>query len=963
MTTVASDTGIGQKSLHLLERGAELELMRESLRALAAGEHGICIFLEAPAGMGKTSLIQACAEMAQNVGVSVLIARASALESQFAFGVARQLLEPALWRLDPRERFEVLSGPAANAAPVFSGPVTDDAEREDDDRTDAVAPADGSMQLALHALITKLARRHPLLVLVDDIQSCDEPSLRFLAFLARRVAPIQVMLVLASRMPGLWVAPSLRAAFLRDPSVLRLRPRPLSSGAVEALLTDATAQKAEPLFASACRQITGGNPFFLTELVWTMLDEGIAPIEASIERARRLGSEAIELSVRERLERLPPLAGETARAVAVLGDGCSPEWVARLTGSTTEAVVTIADQLRGVGLLSPERELTFLHSILRSAVYDAIPVGERDILHGRAAALAQERHADPEVVAAHLALTSVPADARAGDTFRAAADAALARGAPGTAATYLSRALEMEHDPVERCSLLLRLGGAEARARLPSAAAHLTEVLATTRDPDERVSAALALWSTDSFDGRVAQGLDMLRSARAGADGATDDLLVRLDLELARAARSSRSTAAEGRDRVARLADCTPVISDGLDRVRAGLVAYDAMLANEHRDTVVAMIEQALPISDADFERSESQLLHIPLYTLIFCDEIERARDAIAAVAASAGQRGATVGAVVPVLWGGFASLRAGQLDDAERLATIALAQSTEHSWYFGQAASQLWLGEIALERNEINVAGRIFGAITSALASRPDLDNKGWADQMLHGRALWKLAAGNADGALADLLYIGARHDEFLTPCPAELAWRSNAARCAAALGDGGTALRLASEELDLAQMFAAPRALGIALRVHGEVTGSRASLSDAVSVLERSPALLELARARTALGSHLRRAGRDDEARDLLRAGLEDATRLTATGVARRARDELLAAGGRPPPRPATDDGTLSSSELRVVRFAAQGLSNPDIARALYLSRRTVETHLYHAYRKLGIRSRAELAAAFEG
>jgi DNA-binding CsgD family transcriptional regulator len=948
--TTGADTGAARA--HLLERDAEVRLLGDSIRA-AAGGRGTCVLVEAPAGMGKTSLLQACAAEGIEAGFAVLTARASSLESQYAFGVARQLLESPLQELEPEERAAVLTGPASNAAPLFSELAS----------TGAGDPADaGAMEVALQALIANLARRRPHALLVDDVQWCDEPSLRFLSFLSRRVTPLAAIVVLASRTPGQWVVPSLRAPFLRDPSILRMRPRPLSAAAVEELLSSATAQPVDGAFASACRRMTGGNPFYLTELVREMLELRIAPAEENIGQARAVASDAIDLSVRERIERLEPLAGEVARAVAVLGDGCSPAWAAELTGATTERVIVTADLLRGAGLLAPERGLAFLHPILSSAVYESIPVGQRDILHGRAAVIAHKRHADAEVIAAHLALTSLESDLEVGPTFRAAAGQAMARGAPEIAAAYLRRALETELDADARRSLLLELGRAEARARRPSAAACLAEVIATTRDPNECLNAALALWSTDSFDGKVSEGLDMLRRARAGSDGATPDLMLRLDLELARAARSSRSTAAEGHERIVTLAKAGSPVSAGLDRIRAGLVAYDAMLSNQPCADVVEMLARALPIAEPALEGSESQLLHVPLYTLIFCDEIARAREVLADVAASAERRGATVGAVVPIVWGGYASLRAGELDAAERLATISLARATEHSWHFGRAASQLWLGEIALERGDVAAAGRLFGGIAGVLQSRPDFDDKGWADQMTHGRALWKLAAGNASGALADLLEIGRRHDEFLAICPAELPWRSNAARCAHALGDAESALRLASSELELARAFGGRRALGIALRIHGEVSGSGDSLAEAVSVLEAGPAALELARARVALGAWLRRAGRQHDALQLLQAGLEDAMRLTATAVEREARDELLAAGGRPPARPAVDDGTLSTSELRVVRFAAQGLSNPEIARALYVSRRTVEAHLYHAYRKLGIRSRAELVASFD-
>jgi len=200
---------------------------------------------------------------------------------------------------------------------------------------------------------------------------------------------------------------------------------------------------------------------------------------------------------------------------------------------------------------------------------------------------------------------------------------------------------------------------------------------------------------------------------------------------------------------------------------------------------------------------------------------------------------------------------------------------------------------------------------------------------------------------------------------CPGVIAWRSHAALAHLALGQPAAARRLAEEELGLARRFAGPSAAGVALSVLGLAVGGAEGiecLREATAVLEASPARLELARALVNLGAALRRSGQRVQAREHLHRGLEMATLAGASALASAAHEELLATGARP--RRVFIHGTdaLTASERRVARMAAQGLANPEIAQALFITRKTVENHLSSAYRKLGIASRTELAKTVE-
>ncbi|MEA2443496.1 MAG: hypothetical protein QOJ12_788, partial [Thermoleophilales bacterium] len=200
----------------------------------------------------------------------------------------------------------------------------------------------------------------------------------------------------------------------------------------------------------------------------------------------------------------------------------------------------------------------------------------------------------------------------------------------------------------------------------------------------------------------------------------------------------------------------------------------------------------------------------------------------------------------------------------------------------------------------------------------------------------------------------------------PSVVGWRSTAALASLQLGDRDEAARLAAENLELAEAYGAPRALGIALRVDGVVTGGERgieSLERAVDLLSASGADLEHARALAELGAALRRARRRAEAREPLRAALDLATRCGATPLAERAHAELAATGARPRRVVLSGADALTAREREVAQMAAAGGGNVQIAQALFVTRGTVEKHLEAVFRKLGIHSRDEIAAALIG
>lgn len=189
---------------------------------------------------------------------------------------------------------------------------------------------------------------------------------------------------------------------------------------------------------------------------------------------------------------------------------------------------------------------------------------------------------------------------------------------------------------------------------------------------------------------------------------------------------------------------------------------------------------------------------------------------------------------------------------------------------------------------------------------------------------------------------------------------WRTEAVAAHLALGDTAAAQALAEEELELARRSQAPRGIGIASRSAGLAHGGEARLThleESVSILARSGARLERARALIDYGAALRRAGHRTQAQQPLREGLDLAAHCAASPLVTRANADLVATGARPRRDVLTGIGALTASELRVARLAAEGTTNREIAQTLFVSRRTVEVHLTNTYRKLGIDSRAQL------
>jgi DNA-binding CsgD family transcriptional regulator len=276
--------------------------------------------------------------------------------------------------------------------------------------------------------------------------------------------------------------------------------------------------------------------------------------------------------------------------------------------------------------------------------------------------------------------------------------------------------------------------------------------------------------------------------------------------------------------------------------------------------------------------------------------------------------------------------------------------------WPMGAGFAAAWLGEVLLERGELDEAEETL----AGAAAPPAVYSHIW---VLLARGRLRQAQGRHEEAVEDLRESARRTLGIGLRSPAIAPWRSELARALRELGQTAEARRLVDEELELARGVGAARPIGIALRAKALLeSGDDAIrlLREAAVTLDGSQSQLERARVHADLGTALRQAGAPEPAREHLRLAVDLAHRCGAHPLEDQALAELRATGARPRRRATTGAGALTPSERRIAELASAGRQNREIAQALFVTTATVEFHLRNAYRKLEISGRGELAGA---
>ena len=934
----------------LLERDRELHRLGDLADEACVGR-GRMVLIEGPPGIGKTRLLEAAREQARERGMTVLSARASGLDADFPLGVVRQLFEPLLAAADGDRRASLLHGAAGRAAELLGGaPAVARGLAED------TAPAHLH---ALYWLTANLAEHGPAALAIDDLHWADPGSLRFLRFLLPRLDELPVLVAVAARPAEPGPAREPIEALATDPLAIVLRPEPLSEDAVGALAAG-LGDGADRRFVDACRRATGGNPFLVRELLRELAADGVAPTGAGVPLVRRLAPPTVARAVLLRLARLGDEAGALARAVAVLGEGVPLRRAAALAGVSSDDAAATAATLAGAHILAPGRPLAFAHPILRAAVYADVEPGALAAAHRRAADLLATEGAGADEVAVHLLASEPAADPAVVSTLRDAAGRALGRGAAATAVACLRRALAEPPPVAERGPILFDLASAEVQSGDPGPGTeHFEEAVRVTEDPRARAAYveehALALFAADRRD----DAFRLFERAVEDVGGGDPDMALALEGHMVAMARLERSRMGWARERLARhdgLTGATPG-ERLLLATRAHINAFsrrsDASAAALADDAERALAGGRL----LDEARSWAPPVFLAIDLLLLADRLEPARQVLDKSVEEARRRGsAPAFAFASSIRAGLLA-RAGALADAEADARSSGELSLDQGWFVAIPNGLGSLLGVLVDRGALDDAERFLER--SGMAERPRDADLGF-DRVIHARARLRAARGDFDGAREDLELLGrprARWNTFPTLIPPVLIAPQLAPQ------DREEARAAAATTLSDAHRWGTPRAIGMALHAFALVEEGEPALEllgEAVATLEDSPARLEHARALCDLGAALRRANRRTAAREPLRAALDLADACGARLLAERARQELRAAGGRPRRPRVSGVDALTASERRIARMAAEGLSNPDIAQALFVTTKTVEAHLSNAYRKLAIRSRAELPAA---
>ncbi|HEY6493716.1 MAG TPA: LuxR C-terminal-related transcriptional regulator, partial [Trebonia sp.] len=785
-------------------------------------------------------------------------------------------------------------------------------------------------------------------------QWADQPSLSYLAYLAARIDELPVVLLVAVRSGEHAAGPHVLGWLREAAGRSLLKPRALSLEAVT-VMARAELPAAEPAFIGACAEVSGGNPFLTAELLRAVRAEGTAPTAASAHRVRTLVPDSVLHAVLVRLARLGEPAERLAKAVAVLGDGTPMRQAGVLAGLDGPEAEQAADALAGAHVMAVGEPLSFAHPLIATSVYADIPAFARTRAHRQAADLLAAEGAGLSVVAAQLLLTRPDGDQRTVATLREAAARALPRGDPGAAARLLRRALAEPPRPADRGEVLLELANAEIEHGDHGAKEHIDEALALFEAPGDRVRALTVLSRLRFNHGEHEAAADAVEEALGllkPDDPALPSLLVGY---------LTASTFRTGRHPLAaaRIRPLMEAARAGQPPGDPGLLTHLALrfaFAGESPARVRALAERATADDPLVDPASLGILNGIVVQALCCVDELGAAERISAGAVAAARRRGSLLNYSMASYHRAIGRYHRGELTSA--LADLDQSRTaSEEGWNSGDAWSEGLRVHIHVERGDLAAARDAEALIKGATPGTMELP------VALFARARLALADGRASEALRDAELAGAMlADRFGIDHPGFVPWQRTAALAALALGDHDRARELAAGLVERARWSGVARAIGLALRTRAAVSGPEDRLpllNEAAGVLAGSPSLLERAHAIVALGVACRRAGARADAEPALREGLQLAAGMGAVPLVEAARHELRALGLRPRRLAVTGPESLTPTERRVAELAASGLTNRHVAEALFVTVKTVETHLGRVYAKLGIGARAELAA----
>jgi len=929
----------------LVGREAEFGLAAAAVRQLSDGRAS-ALAIEGEAGIGKTRLVQSIVDDARSHDVAVFCGQAHPFERTRPFGVVAAALDLSRRSPDPRRAGigALLAGQGAGAPDRAAGDIQYRVVEEIVD------------------LVETSCAEHPVLLVAEDIHWADSASLLAILSVVRQL-PLAALLVVVTARPSPLPAEVVRLLDdLAAGGARTLQLQPLKSDDVAVLACHVLGASPGPALTAMLAK-AGGNPLWAVAMLRSLADEGMLlragdSVEAT---TSELPASLSDLVVR-RLQHLPRATLELLQVTAVLGDAVSLRDVTAVARRPpAEVVGQLSDAFDAQLLDEVDDRVVFRHQLVHDAIYQHMPPPARRLLHREAAVALMAAGADRLDVADHLLLGAERGDEQAVAWLRDAAREASAQ-APLVSVELIRRAealLPGGHRDADLVSsevvqALLRAGKvaeASARAEAVLARQHAAEVDTPLR---------LALLGALALQNRAAELITLAQASLAGSARLrpSDQVLMLAQQSWALTYTGDRQAGESAASRALVIAEQAGDAAMTVWALTALMVAvgrqgrYGEALAHARRAAVLAADShdtRSLPLQPKYF-------LGLALFD---CDLIGEARAAYRE--ALDDEFGSGWWFSETLMADARASFVIGEWEDAVPglIAGGQAAQEKDNQLLVSQSLAYRVI--IATAAGDHRAASELAAGIAGSLEGDQLSYNAG---ELAFAVAGLKAAEGDRQGAYDLLLrcwrFDAARENRYYHRCLAP-----DLVRLALALGHRAVAAEVASVvAAGVALAPEVPTVRSLALRCQGLVGGEVEAMIEAVALARRTPLLAEHAGACEDAARLLAQSGRRDESAALLAEALERYEQAGADAWAGRVRAQLRALGVRPGPRgprhrPAGGWGSLTETERAVSLLVAEGLTNGAVARRLYISPHTVNTHLRHVFAKLGVPNRVALAA----
>ncbi|WP_312871058.1 helix-turn-helix transcriptional regulator [Streptomyces lonarensis] len=946
----------------LTERTEILERLDELLVQSARGRGAIAV-ISGSTAMGKTTMLDAVADMATSAGSTVLSVVSAPHERGLPFAALAQLFH-ALDARVPGTGVPDIGVPEGARLIGPSGMVGGPPHSAAHDDLVAVARQ-------THRVVAELAAERPLLITVDDVQHTDAATLFCLRYLAQRLTQLSVTLVLSRGAAVGEQPPRILYDLLYQTSVRRFHLGPLSRAGIRELAASRLPFVPAEELVTEIHTLSVGNPLLVQALIeelrlraepdvfaghFPWASDG-SPVKQDPEAELPTGH-VFQQVVLACLHRLGPRAVRIAQCIALLDKAATPLLLSRLSGIDAEMIRRYLWLLTGVGVLDGAR---FRHPGIQQAVLREMPADETTDLRHRAASLLHDNGAPPQAIAVHLLNAGPLCEEWVVPVLQRAARHALAEAEVLEAIRYLELARECCSEEQDRLSVTAHYAYAQWQLRPADSAQHFLTLKGPViggRLPAED-SARLAEGML--FHLNLDDGLEVIDQLNDGdGDGEAE-----ADEHMATALHGTRLLMAAEfpglLDRPRRPLPTTAVSATSTSELRARH-ALARTLERGADEYAVALAEQVLQGSQSPAPW-RLQGLQAALLALCYADELDTARRWYEILVADSRRYDVPVWQGLLETAGALISLRRGQLAEAARQAEIAYSRLSGSRWNISGTFALAILIEARTSMGDHKAAAKHL-----APEPPPALFHTRAGLHYLYARGRHHLATGNTYMALSDFLECGTLMHRWNVDTPALVPWRLGAAEAWLRLGDRERAARLVEKQVAMPDT-GLTRSRGMAL--HGlalvQPTAKQPPvLLDAFRQLEISGAWYEAAAVLVELSRAYQQLGEKARARQTARRAWRLAKSCGAESMCQALLPTTMpkSTETKESAAPSVGDrsdqggfGGLSESERRVAILAAQGYANREIADRLFITVSTVEQHLTRVYRKMGIRNREQL------